>query len=945
MIRNYRPMPLDLMVPFVGSPASRRNLHGLLRSLPPQGRTTNLLPLFAIVAMLFCNPNAVTAQEPTASHAIVPAYERFRAEDLSAVDAGNLLISELNCQSCHGSILPETLPQRQAPILTAAAKRITAEHLRAFIGDPQATKPGTAMPHVLHGANSKQAVEALTHFLKDGGVTSPTAVSAAAVNRGQKLFHTIGCAACHGNLELPVAERPAYVMPIGQPDTKYTVASLSGFLKNPHAVRPSGRMPALNLADEEANDIANYLLQHIEVEAGLAFEIFEGSWQALPNFDELKPKSSGLTTDFDVAVSGKKENFGLRFRGFLHIPQDGTYEIFLGSDDGSRLLLDGQEIINADGVHPHSIQQKTVDLTAGPHAVVVEYFEAGGEEKLTVEIAGPDLPRQPMSGRISETEQPPEQKSGFQVDPELVAQGRELFVKRGCASCHQHDAVKDLKALATAVPDFKDLNLTAGCLSETSSAAAPKFALTGQQRQDIHEAVTTALMDRGQQLTSPAKIASTMLTLNCYACHQRDKFGGVSRQQDALFTGSIPEMGDEGRIPPHLDGVGDKLQTSWLKEVMNNGAKDRPYMATRMPKFGEQNVGQLIELFAEVDRRTEVPEVAFVDPEHRVLAEARLMIGDKALSCIKCHYFDKYKATGIQSVDMTTMTKRLRRDWFHRYLINPQEYRPGTRMPGAWPNGQTVVRKILHGDTSQQIEAIWQYLSAGAKAKIPSGLTVQAIELKPIDKPIIYRNFIEGLSSRGIAVGYPEKAHIAWDAEQMNLRLIWHGAFIDASKHWNGRGQGAQSPLGDHVIPLTSGQPLAVLENLETAWPTEASRSAGFEFNGYQLDEAGRPAFRYSWNGVSAIDDIQPIGGQPDSALRRTLTLSAQQPVAGLYFRIAAADSIEQNQTGWLLDKAVQLNFPSGTPVLRTIAGKQELLMPVMFDGPGKAEFAYEMTW
>jgi mono/diheme cytochrome c family protein len=917
----------------------------VIRTYRARFLTLSVLRCSATLLVVAAEFSSAAAQDAPTVHAVVPAYERFRAENLSSIDAGKLLISELNCQSCHGSILQETLAQRQAPILTDTAKRITPEHLLAFIADPQAIKPGTAMPQVLQGADSKQAAEALTHFLKDGGATIPSAVSSAASNRGNKLFHTVGCAACHGNLEQTAAERPAYVMPIGQPDTKYTVASLTGFLKNPHAVRPSGRMPALNLNDEEANDIANYLLQHIEVEAGLVFEFYEGSWTTLPNFDELKPKATGMATDFDVAASGKKENFALRFNGFLHIPRDGKYEIFLGSDDGSRLLLDGKEIVNADGVHPHSVKQENVDLTAGPHAVVVEYFEAGGEEVLTVEIAGPDLQRQPMAGLVSETEEPPEQKNAFQPDVELVKQGRELFVKLGCASCHQHDAVKDLQQPATGVPKFKDLNLKAGCLAQSSAAAAPKFALTTQQREDITAAVTAALQDSIEELSPKARIASTMLTLNCYACHQRDKFGGVPREQDALFTGSIPEMGDEGRVPPHLDGVGDKLQASWLREVMNNGAKDRPYMATRMPKFGEKNVGQLIALFAEVDSRTEIPDVTFEDPDHRVIAEARLMVGDQSLSCIKCHYFDKHKATGIQSLDMTTMTKRLRRDWFHRYLINPQEYRPGTRMPGAWPSGRTVVRNILHGDTPQQIEAIWRYLSDGNKAKVPSGLTVEAIELKPVDKPIIYRNFIEGLSSRGIAVGYPEKAHIAWDAEQMNLRLIWHGAFIDASKHWTGRGQGAQTPLGDHLIELTPGQPLARLDNVEASWPTEASRDAGFEFNGYQLDKAGRPAFRYSWNGVSATDFIEPIPGQPDSSLRRILSFSAEQPVSSLYFRVGSASSMEEKDGGWLLDKAVQLKFLSGEPVVRTVNGKQELLVPLMFDGTGKSSVVYEIIW
>ena len=236
--------------------------------------------------------DTATAQPAEKPHVIVPGYERFRADRLSDVDAGKLLISELNCQSCHGSILQETLPQRRAPVLTAATSRIIPEHLRTFIADPQATKPGTAMPQVLRGPDSKHAIEALTHFLAADGATMPSPVSGDAIDRGRKLFQSIGCAACHGDQEKPAASRPVYAMPLGNPDTKYTVGSLIEFLKNPHAVRPSGRMPSLNLTDDEARDIANYLLQHIDVEPNLTFEYFEGNWNNLPDFDKLKPNSA-----------------------------------------------------------------------------------------------------------------------------------------------------------------------------------------------------------------------------------------------------------------------------------------------------------------------------------------------------------------------------------------------------------------------------------------------------------------------------------------------------------------------------------------------------------------------------------------------------------------------------------------------------------------------------
>jgi hypothetical protein len=266
-------------------------------------------------------------------------------------------------------------------------------------------------------------------------------------------------------------------------------------------------------------------------------------------------------------------------------------------------------------------------------------------------------------------------------------------------------------------------------------------------------------------------------------------------------------------------------------------------------------------------------------------------------------------------------------------------------MPAAWPNGRSVVPHILHGNSSQQIEAIWQYLGAGASAKVPSGLVVNAIELKPVDRPIIYRNFIEGLSPRGIAVGYPEKAHIAWDAQQMNLRLIWHGAFIDASKHWVGRGPGFQGPLGDHVMRLTSGAPLAILPDLEAKWPGESARDLGFRFRGYSLNPAGQPTFQYAWKGIQVSDFIQPEATDQDAALIRTLELQSSEPVAGLYLRVAADDRIEATSGGWRIGDAIEVVTMDGTATVRDHDGKQELLIPVGFDASGTAVVRYKLIW
>ena len=74
-------------------------------------------------------------------------------------------------------------------------------------------------------------------------------------------------------------------------------------------------------------------------------------------------------------------------------------------------------------------------------------------------------------------------------------------------------------------------------------------------------------------------------------------------------------MGDEGRIPPHLDGVGAKLTREWLARTLADGAKERPYMLARMPKFGTENVGPLAAAFESADPIEPFPPVEFDEPE------------------------------------------------------------------------------------------------------------------------------------------------------------------------------------------------------------------------------------------------------------------------------------------------------------------------------------------
>ena len=296
---------------------------------------------------------------------------------------------------------------------------------------------------------------------------------------------------------------------------------------------------------------------------------------------------------------------------------------------------------------------------------------------------------------------------------------------------------------------------------------------------------------------------------------------------------------------------------------------------------------------------------------------------------------------------MDIMTRRLRRDWFHRYVIDPQAYRPGTRMPSSWPNGKTTLPGVLDGDTSRQVEAIWQFLSDGRDAREPYGLRGDPIVLAADERPVLYRNFIEGAGTRAIGVGYPGGANLAFDANEMRLALIWQGAFMDAARHWTGRGQGFQPPLGGNVLTLADGPPLAVLPSGTARWPVADARELGYRFRGYRLDDAGRPAFRYDFGDVHVEERPEVIPGGEDPAIERTFTIESDKPTENLWLRALVARSIEPGPDGTFTvdgEWTTRLRTGGADPVVRRSGDRAELLVPIDLSG-GKAVIEQEFLW
>lgn len=90
-------------------------------------------------------------------------------------------------------------------------------------------------------------------------------------------------------------------------------------------------------------------------------------------------------------VTGRFTWFGIIYTGSFQIGRPGLYKWRLGSDDGSRLWIDGNEVIDNDGVHGYADVAAETELAEGPHQIKVWYYQGPPQEvALQLFITPPD---------------------------------------------------------------------------------------------------------------------------------------------------------------------------------------------------------------------------------------------------------------------------------------------------------------------------------------------------------------------------------------------------------------------------------------------------------------------------------------------------------------------------------------------------------------------------
>lgn len=499
---------------------------------------------------------------------------------------------------------------------------------------------------------------------------------------------------------------------------------------------------------------------------------------------------------------------------------------------------------------------------------------------------------------------------------------RQVILAKRCEACHElpEDSQRVRPALLTVDVTGGQARFDVGCLDKQRQIPGNGAPLYGP----LHDAgaMITFLREAVRQPVTPAPSFQARLTLarlNCTACHDYEGYGGLPAELAAQLLAGQSETSAEAVHPPPLTDVAEKLTPAALHEVLVHGSRVRPWMSLRMPHFSgvEQLPQQLAALAGEARDEPLAESARQAGDDDQALEAARAagrkLVGAGGFGCIKCHDLQGVASQGTRGPDLSLTPRRIQRDWYRRWMSDPQRIVPGTRMPTVFLDGQSPHAEILDGDPARQRDAIWDYLLASHAMPLPEGIerpTPQRLALG--GRPLVVRTFLPGLSARGMAIGFAQDVHLLYDAQNCRLAGMFQGGFLDLSAAWSGRGGAAariegaiawQAPAGfpwelrgrDDGPPDFSAraQDPALGGPVREAPPYAPSR---LRFLGYSLDAAG-PTMRFELSAATA----EAGQGKPTVLGQFSERLTTVRTDLGIAARRDVTIRALEPQTAWLL--------------------------------------------
>ena len=138
----------------------------------------------------------------------------------------------------------------------------------------------------------------------------------------------------------------------------------------------------------------------LQVEQATLVNGLQGQYYDNSNFTNLKLTRTDSTINFNWGAGSPNaaigtDTFSVRWTGQVQTPTSGVYTFFTQSDDGIRLWVNGQQIINNWTNHSVTENKGTITLAAGQkYDIKLEYYDNTGSAVAKLLWSGPSVTKQ-----------------------------------------------------------------------------------------------------------------------------------------------------------------------------------------------------------------------------------------------------------------------------------------------------------------------------------------------------------------------------------------------------------------------------------------------------------------------------------------------------------------------------------------------------------------------
>jgi mono/diheme cytochrome c family protein len=391
------------------------------------------------------------------------------------------------------------------------------------------------------------------------------AAARAEITPGELLIAEMNCVACHkptADVQQRLFSRPSPRLGPGAP--KITPEWMREFLSDPHKTKPGTLMPdMLHWMPPEAKSDAVEALVHYLVAA-----------------------QGGVPDVADTAIDADVVEGGRLYHDIGCVQCHAPFQAPVGRDAemaevATRSVpLAGPEIAKKYSVRELSSFLKN-PLKSRPGGRMPGMNLSDSESTAIASFLLRDGQR---------TESPK-----FTLDPAKARLGEGYFALFQCGNCHGGTNRLFASRFVPEAKPFKQLKPRQmnGCLAPKPKASGARYDLTERQKTVILASL------RSQEIlelpmTPEQQLRRRMTALNCFACHSRDRRGGITGLR-------LEFLADREKPPTSLADAGKRLTIEKLSEVLASGKESREGMPLRMPVFGPENTQDLPRLFHEAD--------------------------------------------------------------------------------------------------------------------------------------------------------------------------------------------------------------------------------------------------------------------------------------------------------------------------------------------------------